>query len=125
MASPETPGGAARPGEAPLPTLKKRGEFLAMRSARKLAADGFVLQAKDRGGGSDVRVGYVCSRKVGNAVKRNRARRRLKEAARLALVPNARPGWDYVLIGRRDATAGIPFEDLLSDLRGALSRIHP
>ena len=71
-----------------------------------------------------IRVGFTCSKKVGNAVARNRAKRRLREAARMVLPEIGRPGWDYVLIGRRDVTADRPFELLLSDLRHALSRLH-
>jgi len=70
------------------------------------------------------RVGYTCSKKVGNAVARNRAKRRLRAAAALALRPAARDGWDYVLIGRAQATAAAPFAALLDDLRAALDRLH-
>jgi ribonuclease P protein component len=84
----------------------------------------FVLQARDRGEPGEIRVGFTCSRKVGNAVARNRAKRRLREAARLVLPQAGHPGWDYVLIGRRDATADRPFDRLLDDLRQALDRIH-
>jgi ribonuclease P protein component len=70
------------------------------------------------------RIGFTCSRKVGNAVARNRARRRLRAAARAVLPALARPGWDYVLIGRPVETATRPFALLLDDLRAALSRVH-
>jgi ribonuclease P protein component len=69
-------------------------------------------------------VGFTCSKKVGNAVARNRAKRRLREAARRVLPEAARPGWDYALIGYRDATAERPFALLLADLRDALRRAH-
>ena len=69
-------------------------------------------------------MGYTCSRKLGNAVARNRAKRRLREAACLALAPVARPGWDYVLIGRPGATAARDFQALLADLGRAAERIH-
>jgi len=71
-----------------------------------------------------MRIGFTCSKKVGSAVARNRAKRRLREIARLALPQGGRPGWDYVLIGRAGVTATRPFDDLLSDLRAALSRLH-
>jgi ribonuclease P protein component len=57
-------------------------------------------------------------------VARNRARRRLREAARAVLPGGGQDGWDYVLIGRPDITAARPFEDLKSDLAQALSRVH-
>ena len=85
---------------------------------------GFVVQARKRGEAGAVRVGFTCSKKVGNAVARNRAKRRLREIARLTLPDQGRPGWDYVLIGRRDMTAERDFRALLADLREALCAIH-
>ena len=70
-------------------------------------------------------MGVTCSRKLGNAVARNRAKRRLREAARAVLPGAARPGWDYALIGRPGATADRPWPLLLGDLRTALARLHP
>ena len=71
-----------------------------------------------------IRVGYTCSKKVGNAVAQNRAKRRLRAAAHEVLPQMGMPGWDYVLVGRKDETAAIDFQQLLNDLRTALSRIH-
>lgn len=69
------------------------------------------------------RIGFTCSRKVGGAVVRNRARRRLKAAADLVFSAKGRPGFDYVLIGRRETVAR-PFADLIADLEAALARVH-
>lgn len=71
-----------------------------------------------------LRVGFTCSKKVGNAVARNRAKRRLREAARLVLPTHGRVDWDYVLIGRAEKTADCSFETLQKDLRYALRRLH-
>ena len=72
-----------------------------------------------------LRVGYTCSKKLGNAVARNRAKRRLRAAARAVLATAGRPGWDYVLVGRPGATAERNFADLTEDLAArALERVH-
>jgi ribonuclease P protein component len=107
-----------RPG-APAGRLKKRREFLRAASRGKRAArPGLVLQAVS-GEPGQVRVGFTVTKKVGNAVVRNRARRRLKEAVRLSLPTDEAAGWDLVLIGR-DGTGKRPFQKLIEDLRGAL-----
>ncbi len=111
---------------APLPLaaprlerLKKRREFLrAAARGKRAARPGLVLQALPVADAS-LRLGFTVTKKIGNAVIRNRARRRLKEAARLTLPGMALSGWDLVLIGR-DATAERPFPLLIEDLRAAL-----
>lgn len=109
-----------RPG-APAGRLKKRREFLRAASRGKRAArPGLVLQAV-AGEPGQVRVGFTVTKKVGNAVVRNRARRRLKEAVRLSLPTDEAAGWDLVLIGR-DGTGQRPFQKLIEDLRGALKQ---
>lgn len=87
---------------------------------------GFILQMRQRATGEaeGVRIGYTCSKKVGNAVARNRAKRRLREIARHVLAQHGRDGMDYVLIGRRDHTATLPFDQLQSDLRAAVQKLH-
>lgn len=113
----------------PLAVIEKRSGFLAAAKGRKASCPSLVLQGRARRPGEPEaaglsRVGYTCSKKVGNAVARNRAKRRLRAAAAEVLRPLARPGWDYVLIGLRDATANRPWPALLDDLRGAVDRVH-
>ena len=105
--------------------MKTRSEFLAAARARKWGVKGFLLQARNRGDDSDAtRVGFTCSKKVGNAVARNRAKRRLREVARAVLPELGRAGWDYVLIGKAEKTAQRDFDDLLSDMKYALRKVH-
>ena len=109
-----------------LPTLKRRRDFLrAARNGVKSVTPGLVLQVRPNAeadpSGAGIRVGFTVSRKVGNAVRRNRARRRLRAAAERVLGERARPGRDYVLIGRR-GTIARPFEALVRDLESALER---
>ena len=102
--------------------LKRRAEFLRVAArGRKLALPGVVLQVLGRGDTAPVRLGFTVTKKVGNAVIRNRTRRRLKEAARLLLTAHPLCGADLVLVGRA-GTRGRPFPALQDDLRRALER---
>lgn len=117
----------SRPGLAAsgLSILRQRKDFLRTASARRQSTPAFLLQARDRNDGdASVRVGFTCSRKVGNAVARNRAKRRLREVARLTLPACAKPGWDYVLVGRPEVTASRNFSAMRDDLAKACARIH-
>mgnify|MGYP001797821036 CR=1 FL=1 len=83
------------------------------------------LQARYRDDGAPrIRVGFTCSKKVGNDVQRNAAKRRLREVARLTLPKIGRSGWDYVLVGRLKNTEARAFDALVNDLKHALKRVH-
>jgi ribonuclease P protein component len=105
--------------------MRKRPQFLACAKAPSCAKGAVVIQARPRDDGqSVVRTGFTATRKVGNAVVRNRARRRLREAARLLLPDLGRPGFDYVFIAR-GGTAERPWVRLLDDVKSALLRLAP
>jgi ribonuclease P protein component len=102
--------------------LKRRAEFLQVAAkGRKAAVHGLVLQALPRADDGPARLGFTVTKKVGNAVVRNRTRRRLKEAARLLLAEAPVSGCDLVLVGR-DATRRRRFDLLIEDLRAALRK---
>jgi len=103
--------------------LKQRADFLAAASGSKVPAAGFVLQARRRTDNGPVRVGFTLTKRVGNAVERNRIRRRLREVVWLSNATWMRPGHDYVLIGRR-AALNLPFARVAQDFEGALRRVH-
>jgi len=113
--------------------LKRRAEFVALsRVKRSTAQPGLVLQAAKRRDlpGSEtpglpdtaVRVGFTASKKVGGAVQRNRAKRRLRALVDEVLVPHAKSGVDYVLIARA-GTLDRLFDDLRTDLEKAMKRL--
>ncbi len=109
-----------------LTVLKKRSDFLQAARAKRQGTASMMVQARQRrpDEAAGTRVGFTCSKKVGNAVARNRAKRRLREAARAVLPEQGRDGWDYVLIGRAEVTAARPFDALKDDLRHALRKLH-
>ncbi len=81
-----------------------------------------VLQAR-HSGSEGARIGFTVSRKVGNAVERNRVRRRLREAVRRAAEGRIRDGHDYVIIGRR-AALDAPYMRIVEDLATAFAKVH-
>jgi ribonuclease P protein component len=106
--------------------LKRRSDFRAVGTGARVAGRAFVLQARRRAADGAIRVGFTVSRQVGDAVERNRVRRRLREIVRLSAAAGAEglyPGLDYVLIGRRAALAA-PFGEIMQDFNAALSRIY-
>jgi ribonuclease P protein component len=104
--------------------LRRRADFLDAASGTKVRGQAFVLQARPRRDDAPARVGFTVSRKVGNAVERNRVRRRLREAVRQSGSERMRPGHDYVLIGRRAALEAT-FDRMQEELNRALQRAHP
>lgn len=103
--------------------LRQRADFLAAATGPRAPVSGFVLQARQRDETGSARVGFTVSRKVGNAVERNRVKRRLREIVRLVPPERMRTGYDYVLVGRR-AALDLPFERMVQDFERALGRVH-
>ncbi|HPF47103.1 MAG: ribonuclease P protein component [Alphaproteobacteria bacterium] len=107
-------------------TIKKRSDFLRVAETRKkwISPAVIVQVAKNKDIVADkIRVGYTASKKVGNAVLRNRAKRRMREAARLVMSENGVKSHDYVLIARKEITER-PYSELIRDLKWSLKRLH-
>ena len=109
-----------------LARLLKRADFLRVAQCRrKWVAPGLILQVAPSAfpePAATVQVGFTTSKKVGSAVERNRARRRLRAAVAEIFPHDALPTQDYVVIGRRE-TLSRPYSLLLQDLRTALKRM--
>ena len=128
---PQCPSGArsraaerlSRSLAAPVQRLRRRADFLDVATGPRAPAAAFVLQARERADTGPSRVGFTVSKRVGNAVERNRVRRRLREVVRLSDAGRFRPGNDYVLVGRR-AALDLPFRRLIEDFLRALDHVH-
>jgi len=99
--------------------LKKRSEFLFVRDGAYKAIGGLVIQARANPDHTGIHVGFTATKKVGNAVIRNRAKRRLRAIAQTVLPDLGQSGFDYVFIARNNTTQR-DFNDLLDDAKKAL-----
>ena len=117
-AQPSIEAGASTPGIT-LRRLQKRAEFLFVAQGIAAARGAVLIQGRPREGASDVGVGFTATKKIGNAVVRNRAKRRLREAARAMLPLHGQAGHDYVLIARSGTTVR-PWDRLVDDVKSAL-----
>lgn len=121
---PDTGDTGRRPIEERTVSLRKRADFLLAQKGRKSVRNCLILQARDRRDGTpQIRTGLTVSRKVGNAVERNRVRRRLREAVRAVAPRNGRSGHDYVVVGRRNALQA-PYRAIVADLAAAFLSVH-
>ncbi|NBO19393.1 MAG: ribonuclease P protein component [Proteobacteria bacterium] len=111
-----------------MPTISNRRDFVtATNRGKRFVTGTFILicntRSADHPAPPPARVGYTVTKKMGGAVQRNRIKRRLREAARMAAAPHTRSGNDYVFISRHKAL-DCPFTDLTRDMEFAFSRIH-
>jgi len=113
-----------------LNTLKRRSEFQRIRGGGRWSGAAFVLECKERApadppavAGDHPRFGFTVTKKIGGAVVRNRARRRLKSAVESQATGHSRPGFDYVIIARA-AAVDRPFAALQQDVVAAFARVH-
>ena len=102
--------------------IQKRADFLACAKAPHCARGAVLIQARARDDSPLVRAGFTATKRIGGAVERNRAKRRMREAARLILPDLAHPGFDYVFIARGGVTTR-PWPRLLDDVKSALLRL--
>ncbi len=113
---------------APWPEgLRNRAQFLNAAKGARFHASSFSLQAIARKNGAEdgtgpARFGFTVTKKAGGSVERNRMRRRLREALRRAAPQEAKSGFDYVIVARREAL-GVGFDRLVSDLGRAMRLI--
>jgi ribonuclease P protein component len=105
-----------------VPTLKRRSEFLRVRGGRKTGSAGFLMECRERDGAGGPRFGYTVTKKLGSAVVRNRIRRRLREAVRLAVPAEPARAVDCVLVARH-AALDLPFDTLVADVRTAFDTV--
>ena len=110
-----------KPLQAAVKRLRKRAEFLAVRRGEKRRGRLFLMEVLDRGDGGAARVGFTVTKKVGNAVVRNRIRRRLKEAVRVHAAGDMQPGNDYVIVGREEVLTA-PFAAIKTELSRRMRR---
>ncbi|MES1157430.1 MAG: ribonuclease P protein component [Alphaproteobacteria bacterium] len=103
--------------------MTRRSQFLQVRQGAKAVRPTLIVEALRRAPDGPARLGLTASKKIGNAVVRNRARRRLREAARQVLPRLGQPGVDYVLVARQ-ATPDADWATLLDDLGNALIRLR-
>lgn len=115
-----TNGAELSGGSLGFSNMRKRRDFLAANSGVRTVTPAFILLVRPSAS-AQTRVGYTVSKKIGNAVVRNRARRRLREAARLALPGIAIAGADHVFIARARDTE-IPFDALRADMGSAAAK---
>lgn len=109
-----------------VPTLKKRSDFLRLRTGKRVSTTSIVVEAKAIEGPNERHtpsVGYTVTKKVGNAIVRNRIKRRLRACVAQVFFDKSKPNYDYVIIGKKAALTR-NFTSILKDLEQALDQLH-
>ena len=112
----------------PITTLKKRADFVRLNRARKFMTEYFILRYGASPDAALAQFGYTVTVKCGNAVVRNRMKRRLRALVRELFPSIARAGHDYIIIARNDAkpsAADVAYDELRTAMRRAMANIHP
>lgn len=121
---PENQSGTEKLPPISITTLRKRADFLALRRAKSASVPAFLMACRQNPkAGDDARIGLTVTKKLGNAVTRNRIRRRLRAVVREVFPDYGRAGTDYVLIARRAAESR-NYQAILDDMKRALLSLH-
>ncbi|MEN8723409.1 MAG: ribonuclease P protein component [Alphaproteobacteria bacterium] len=117
-----------QPSTAPtMISLQERRDFLRVRKGSRARFSSLIVEARptpaEDAQPDTIRIGFTCTKRLGNAVRRNRTKRRLRAAARDVLSRMGKAGTDYVIIGKIE-TADLPFEQLIGDLEKAVTKVH-
>ena len=109
-------------------TIKKRKDFLKGNASAYVAMNSVIIQSYNRSDDTSdepyIKLGITCSKKIGNAVLRNKAKRRLREAGKIVLEKIGKSNRNYILIARKDITIKIRFCDLCNDIEGGIKKIY-
>ena len=106
-----------------LETIKSSRDFKEAKNGLFFRSTSFLLQAVEANNKGLTKVGYTVSKQNGNAVNRNRIKRRLRSVSNLILEKHGKKNWNYVIIGKKN-TLIIDFQSLIKELTSAIKKIH-
>ena len=106
-----------------LETIKSSKDFQNAKNGLFFRSTSFLLQAVQSDNKGVTRVGYTVSKQNGNAVNRNRIKRRLRSVSNLIFEKHGKKNWNYVIIGKKN-TLIVDFQSLLKELTSAIKKIH-
>jgi len=106
-----------------LETIKSSKDFQNAKNGLFFRSTSFLLQAVQSDNKGVTRVGYTVSKQNGNAVNRNRIKRRLRSVSNLIFEKHGKKNWNYVIIGKKN-TLIVDFQSLIKELTSAIKKIH-